>query len=160
MPRIGITGHTSLSENTSHLIYRTMKQKLDAYRPTELHGITCLAEGADQLFARAIIERGGTYEAILPAVDYRDSVIEKSRRLVFDELVSGAVAVLYMPFARSGRVAYMAASRELIRRSDLLFAVWDGAPSDRLGDTGDVVAAARARELSVHVVWPANAVRV
>jgi hypothetical protein len=160
MPRIGITGHTSLSDSTSNLVYHAMKRELGVYRPTELHGITCLAEGADQLFARAIADRGGTYEAILPAGDYRDNVIEKSRRVVFDELVSGAVAVSYMPFARSGRAAYMAASRELIRRSDLLFAVWDGSTSGRLGDTGHVVATARKHELSVRVVWPENAVRV
>ncbi len=40
-----------------------------------------------------------------------------------------------------------------------LVAVWDGAPSDGTGGTGDVVLAARERGLPVTVVWPDGAVR-
>jgi hypothetical protein len=53
----------------------------------------------------------------------------------------------------------MAASEELLRRSELLFAVWDGSMAGRLGETGAVVAAARVRNLRVRVLWPANAIR-
>jgi hypothetical protein len=37
--------------------------------------------------------------------------------------------------------------------------VWDGLPSRGLGDTADVVAAARAAGLPVAVLWPAGARR-
>jgi hypothetical protein len=53
----------------------------------------------------------------------------------------------------------MAASEELLRRSEVLFAVWDGSTSGRLGETGEVVAAARQRQLEVRVLWPADAAR-
>lgn len=159
MPKIGITGHTRLTSRTRTLVYAALRERLAAYPAAALHGITCLAAGADQLFARAVLDAGGTYEVILPARDYRDRVIRKSRLAAFDDLTTRATTVSYMPFDRSGREAYMAASQELIRRSDLLYAVWDGSRSTRLGDTADVVTAARRQRLSVRILWPVNAIR-
>src|SRR5438270_8807895 len=149
MPRIGITGHSRLTRRTRTLVYQALKEKLGEYQASALHGITCLAAGADQLFAHAIIDAGGTYEVILPASDYRDRVIKRSKRAAFDKLTTGATKVSYMPFDRSGREAYMAASRELIRRCEVLFAVWDGSRSVQLGDTANVFPVARAHRPSV-----------
>jgi hypothetical protein len=158
MPRIGVTGHTLLSADTATTVYEALRDELRRYRAARLHGITCLAAGADQLFANAVLDIGGTFEAIVPAADYRDKVVSADNRPEFDELVGLAERVTYMPFARSGPEAYMAASEELLRRSELLFAVWDGS-AGRLGETGAVVAAARVRNLLVRVLWPANAIR-
>jgi hypothetical protein len=159
VPRIGITGHTRLSSATTTMVYTALCDELRRYRPATLHGITCLARGADQLFARAVLAAGGTIEAILPATDYRNEVVGADNRPEFDALVARAARVTYMPFGRSDRVAYMAASEELLRRSDLLFAVWDGSMNGNLGETGEVVVAARCHNMSVRVLWPANAVR-
>lgn len=159
MPRIGVTGHTLLSADTATMVYDALCDELRRYRPSRLHGITCLAAGADQLFANAVRAVGGTFEAVVPAADYRDKVVSADNRPEFDELIGLAERVTYMPFARSGPEAYMAASEELLRRSELLFAVWDGSMAGRLGETGAVVAAARVRNLRVRVLWPANAIR-
>lgn len=159
MPRIGVTGHTRLSPATATIVYDALCEELRHHDPDTLHGITCLAVGADQLFARAILAAGGTFEAVIPAADYRDDVVTADNRTEFDELVGLALSVTYMPYRRSSRRAYMAASEELLCRSDLLLAVWDGSTNGRLGETGHVVAAARDRELAVRVLWPANAMR-
>jgi hypothetical protein len=159
VPRIGITGHTRLSAATATTVYEALHGELKRYQPRTLHGITCLAVGADQLFASAVLAVGGTFEVVLPAADYRDEVVSAANRPEFDELAASANTVTCMPFARSGPAAYMAASEELLRRSDLLLAVWDGSRAGRLGETGAVVTAARARNLSVRVLWPANATR-
>lgn len=159
MPRIGVTGHTRLSAATARMVDEALRAELRRYRASRLHGITCLAVGADQLFANAVLAVGGTFEAIVPAADYRDEVVSAANRPEFDELIRLAQTVTYMPFARSGPEAYMAASEELLRRSELLFAVWDGSTAGRLGETGAVVAAARVRNLLVRVLWPANAMR-
>jgi hypothetical protein len=159
MPRIGVTGHTRLSAATARMVDEALRAELRRYRASRLHGITCLAVGADQLFANAVLAVGGTFEAIVPAADYRDEVVSTANRPEFDELIRLAQTVTYMPFARSGPEAYMAASEELLRRSELLFAVWDGSTAGRLGETGAVVAAARVRNLLVRVLWPANAMR-
>lgn len=64
-----------------------------------------------------------------------------------------------MPFDESGQAAYMAASEELVARSDLMVAVWDGAPAAGHGGTADVVAYARDQGCEVLVVWPEGAER-
>lgn len=160
MPRIGVTGHVTLAVGTADLVYACLAEQLKLYAGPELHGVTCLADGADQLFARAILALSGTYEVVLPAVDYRSRAVQRHNLDSFDELLSGASGVTYMPFAHSGREAYMAASRELLRRCDQLLAVWDGTPSTRLGDTADVVRTARASGVPVTVLWPAGATRL
>ncbi|GAB3154299.1 hypothetical protein GCM10027290_48540 [Micromonospora sonneratiae] len=159
MPRIGVTGHVILASGTAELIYACLARHLKPYAPAGLHGITCLADGADQLFARAVLALHGTFEVIIPATDYRQRAVEQDNRAAFDELLAQASAVSYMPYPESGREAYMAASEELLSRCDLLVAVWDGQPSTVLGDTADVVRAARARQLPVTVLWPSGARR-
>ncbi|GAB3810134.1 hypothetical protein [Micromonospora zhanjiangensis] len=159
MPRIGVTGHVSLADGTADLVYACLAETLAGYPAADLHGVTCLADGADQLFARAILARGGTYEVVIPATDYRSRAVTRHNLPAFDELLNRASTVSYMPFARSGRPAYMAASQELLRRCDLLLAVWDGRPSAVLGDTADVVRAAQAQGVPVTVLWPAGARR-
>ncbi|MFB9239121.1 hypothetical protein ACFFWC_26930 [Plantactinospora siamensis] len=159
MPRIGITGHVRLADGTAELVYDCLAGFLAPYAGTDLHGVTCLADGADQLFARAVLALGGSYEAIIPALDYRRAAVPAGNRVDFDDLLERAGSVSYMPFPRSGRAAYAAANDELLRRSDLLVAVWDGRPSDRLGATAHVVRAARERGLPVTVLWPDGARR-
>jgi hypothetical protein len=156
MPRIGVTGHTSLGADAAAIVHRLLVDAIAGYPAAEVHGITCLAPGADQLFARVVLDAGGTFEAIIPAADYRDRVVTAAQRPAFDELTARATAVSCMPFPHAGRPAYMAASEELLRRSDVLLAVWDGAPSRRLGDTADVVRAAHRRRLPVRVLWRAG----
>ncbi|MEV4630822.1 hypothetical protein AB0J90_31615 [Micromonospora sp. NPDC049523] len=159
MPRIGVTGHVILANGTAELVAACLAEHLRPYAGPGLHGITCLANGADQLFAREILALDGTYEAVIPAADYRQCAVERENRASFDELLERAVRVDYMPYDRSDRQAYMAASVELLNRCELLFAVWDGRPSVHIGDTADVVRAARERGLPVTVLWPDGARR-
>jgi hypothetical protein len=59
-----------------------------------------------------------------------------------------------MPFERSSRDAYLAASETMLSRCDLLLAVWDGEPSRNVGDTAHVVERAREHDVPVEVLWP------
>ncbi|ROT29283.1 hypothetical protein [Micromonospora sp. HM5-17] len=159
MPRIGVTGHVLLADGTAELIYARLAEELRPYAGSGLHGITCLADGADQLFARAVLALDGTYEVIIPATDYRERAVHRDNLADFDELLDRATTVSIMPFARSGRRAYLAASMELLNRCERLIAVWDGLPSADVGDTADVVRAARERDIPVTVLWPDGARR-
>ena len=159
MPRIGVTGHVILADGTAELVSASLAEHLRPYAGPGLHGVTCLANGADQLFARQILALNGTYEAVIPAADYRQCAVEQENRAAFDELVELASRVDYMPYDRSDRQAYMAASEELLDRCEMLFAVWDGLPSAGIGDTADVVRAARERGMPVTILWPAGAKR-
>nr|MDT0659643.1 hypothetical protein [Micromonospora sp. DSM 115978] len=159
MPRIGVTGHVTLATGTAELVYDCLTAELKPYAGPDLHGVTCLADGADQLFARAVLALDGTFEVVLPAADYRSASVEPANLASFDELLGLARSVHRMDYPHSGREAYMAASLELLSRSELLLAVWDGSPSAVLGDTADVVRAAQSRGLPVTVLWPAGAAR-
>jgi hypothetical protein len=48
-------------------------------------------------------------------------------------------------FEASAEEAHLAARQAVVGRSELVVAVWDGAPARRLGGTADVVAYARER---------------
>jgi hypothetical protein len=149
----------TLTADSVELVYRVLYEALREYAGEHLHGITCLARGADQIFARAVLALHGTFEVVLPAMDYRERVVAPADRDDFDDLLSRASQVSCMRYARSSPEAYMAASRELIRRSELLLAVWDGQPSAMLGDTADVVRAATERGVPMAILWPRGARR-
>jgi hypothetical protein len=152
--RIGVTGYTRLSAEAAALTFNALTAALREYAGRNLHGVTCLARGADQLFARAVIAVRGTFEVVLPAQDYRERIVGTDGRAAFDELLDRATKVRTMPFAHSSRKAYLAASSDMLDRCDLLFAVWDGGPSRKTGDTAHVVSVARARRIPVVVFSP------
>ncbi|ANN20145.1 hypothetical protein SD37_34125 [Amycolatopsis orientalis] len=159
MRRIGITGHSNLSTATVPLIADALHRTLAVLTDEPLVGVTCLARGADQLFARAVLDLGGSVEVVLPAQDYRARKVEPDNAADFDELLDRAVVVDTLPFPESGREAYMAASERVLGGIEALIAVWDGGPSGGHGGTADVIEAARERGLPVTIVWPDGAFR-
>ncbi|MCP2333904.1 hypothetical protein [Actinoalloteichus caeruleus] len=159
MARIGITGHSNLSPDSVSLVETALRDHLRAEGDGELVGVTCLARGADQIFARAVLALGGTTTVVLPAEDYRERKVGPDNAAEFDALIDRATDVEVMPFERSTRDAYVAASERVLNLVERLVAVWDGQPSDGRGGTADVVAAARQRGIPVVVIWPENARR-
>ncbi len=159
MPRVGVTGHASLSGPTARLVTEALRATLAFHPPEDLVGLTCLARGADQIFARVVLDLGGTVEVVLPAADYRARKVEPGNAAEFDALLARATAVHTLPLPESNREAYLAASEHVMAGADELVAVWDGTPPDGAGGTADVVHMARQRGLPVTVVWPAGSVR-
>ncbi|MGI5129252.1 hypothetical protein ACQEVB_20775 [Pseudonocardia sp. CA-107938] len=156
--RVGITGHSNITVDSVPAISEALRATLaDAAKP--LVGISCLARGADQLFATVVLELGGTLEVILPAADYRENKVKPANREQFETLIGKADKVHVMPFETSNREAYEAANENLLDTADVLVAVWDGAPPDGRGGTGDTVRVARERRIPVTVVWPPGARR-
>ena len=51
--RIGITGHMNLTDRTKGLVREAIDAELSQYDPARLIGFSCLAEGADSIFAAA-----------------------------------------------------------------------------------------------------------
>jgi hypothetical protein len=158
MPRIGITGHANLAPDTGPLVAAVLREVLARADPP-LVGVTCLARGADQLFAGVVLDLGGRMEVVLPAADYRERKVEPEDAPLFDELIGRASAVRTMPFPRADRTAYLAASEAVISGVDELLAVWDGCEDSRPGSTADVVRIARAGGVPVTVLWPEGARR-
>lgn len=159
MIRIGITGHVHLTTDSTQPIYDAIVAVLREYGDGCVRGVTCLADGADQIFARAVLATRGSYEVILPARDYRDKQIRPEGQPGFDELVRSASKVSYADHAHSGDDAFLDASLQMLGRCDRLLAVWDGHAGGRSGGTADVVTRARSMRLPVTVIWPDGAAR-
>jgi hypothetical protein len=123
-----------------------------------LVGLSCLADGADQIFATAVLDRGGTIEVIIPAEKYRDGLPEDAKPQ-YDKLFSRAASVHSRAHIESTAEAHMDASRFMVDSADHLIAVWDGEPARSYGGTADVVQYARDRGVPVAVVWPDGARR-
>ena len=65
MYRIAISGHRGLPSLTEHLVDQALRAAL-AERTPGVTGLSCLADGANQIFARAVTDLGGTLEAVIP----------------------------------------------------------------------------------------------
>ncbi|MEO3863692.1 hypothetical protein [Acrocarpospora sp. B8E8] len=122
-------------------------------------GVSCIARGADSLFAEAVLETGGTLEVVLPSRDYRQAKVKPDHAEQFDRLLSRSAQVRVMDFDHASREAYVAANEAVLGSVDELVAVWDGEPATGVGGTADVVAEARERGLPVRVIWPEGARR-
>jgi len=152
-----VTGHRGLLAETTELIDRAVREALTEYGP-EVTGLSNLADGADQIFARAIIDAGGTLEVIIPAKEYRARLPGDARQ-EYDELIARASAVRELPFTASTAESHMAAGKLMIDSADELFAIWDSQPARGYGGTADVVWYARQRGMPVRVIWPEGARR-
>lgn len=73
MPRIAVSGHRDLPTGTVQLVDKALRAALSE-RPADVRGLTCLAAGADQIFARAVLDLGGDIEVVVPAEKYRDGL--------------------------------------------------------------------------------------
>jgi hypothetical protein len=156
--RIAITGHRGLPAETERLVGRAIREQLAAYAGGDLMGLSNLADGADQLFAQAVLDAGGQLEVIIPATRYRDGLPEAAHA-TYDALLARASSVHRLDRIESTEEAHMEASNAMLDRAERLFAVWDGKPARGYGGTADVVAEARHRGIPVTVIWPEGASR-
>ncbi|SNS74162.1 hypothetical protein [Actinomadura mexicana] len=156
--RVAITGHRDLDSRTARMVDTGIRRLL-AQRATDVTGVTCLAEGADQIFARAILAIGGRLEVIIPATGY-EAGLEARARDDFEELAEHAVAVRRLPYRNPGPRSYLHAGLTMLDGVERLIAVWDGAPARGRGGTAEIVGHARQRRIDVDVLWPQGATRV
>ncbi|WP_116248359.1 hypothetical protein [Nocardiopsis sp. FIRDI 009] len=157
MIRIGITGHRALPPDVSERVADLIATHLEPHG-CAMTGVSCLADGADTLFAEAVVAAGAPLEVIVPARDYRAALPAEHHR-TYDRLLGQAVLVHTLPNTASTPQAHMAAGKALVDRCDQLIAVWDGQPARGPGGTADVVAYARERFRPVSVLWPQGAHR-
>ncbi|MFB6823348.1 hypothetical protein ACFCXA_17380 [Streptomyces virginiae] len=162
MKRIGCTGHQTLSPATRRSVTAAIAEELADLAGTDTDGVvgvTCLAEGADQIFAHTILASGGILHAVRPCADYEDSFQSSAPLTAYASLLRLAAEVSSLDFPAPSEEAYLAAGHAVVQHSDVLLAVWDGRPAAGKGGTADIVHYARARGLDVRVIWPAGASR-
>jgi hypothetical protein len=157
--RIGISGHRDLTDETVIAVRREIQTRLAGEDSSTLVGVSCLADGADQIFAQAVLGAGGRLSVVIPSTDYRDRLPETAHA-TYDDLISHADDTEALDYTDSTPDAHMAASRAMLDQIGCLFAVWDGKPARSWGGTADVVDEARQREIDVVVIWPEGSRRL
>jgi hypothetical protein len=157
--RIGITGHMNLTPETIDLVRAGISEALEAHQDGDLVGFSCLAAGADSIFAQAVLDVGGKLTVVVSSADYRDKKVDPADQSAYDLLLSQASEVNAMPFKTGGREAYAAANEHILTSIDHLFAVWDGQLPAAKGGTADAVSQAQHRGIPVTIIWPVGAER-
>ncbi|MEU9209441.1 hypothetical protein AB0D27_16200 [Streptomyces sp. NPDC048415] len=159
MVTVAVTGHMDLTAEAADSVRAALRELLAGLRDDTLTGRSCLARGADTIFAEEILALGGRLSAIIPSRDYREAVVRPADISRFDALCDAADEVVIMPFEHAGADAYEAANLRLLEGADRLTAVWDGSAPTARGGTADTVAVARSSGVAVDLVWPPGARR-
>lgn len=157
MTIIGFTGHQGIPAVAADYVRAEIAKALEEAWPP-VRGVTCLAAGADQLFAEELLAVGGQLIVVIPSGGY-ESTLEEAPLLRYRELVAASAQTVRLPYPSPTEEAFMAGGQEVVRRCDQLIAVWDGLPAQGLGGTADVVALARELGTPVRVIWPAGVTR-
>lgn len=158
MRRIAISGHRGLPAQVERRVTELIRAALAETDGDEITGLSCIADGPDQIFAREVLDHGGTIEAIIPAEKYRAALPDEAHD-EYDRLMNRAAQVHHMSLTESDSEAHMAASAYMVDHASELWAVWDGLPARGYGGTADVVAYAREKGVPVRIIWPDGARR-
>ncbi|WP_147138922.1 hypothetical protein [Stackebrandtia albiflava] len=159
MPRIAVTGHRDLDDTTAGVIRAAFDARIaELTVEGRVVGVSCLADGADALFAAAVLDAGGDLVAVIPAEKYRDG-LPAAYRPEYDRLLGAALDVIRLDHVEVTARAYTDAGLASLVGADELIAVWDGRPAAGSGGSADVVAQAREQGVPVTVIWPDGARR-
>lgn len=154
--KIGVTGHQRLPESAEKLLHDSLRLFLGA--DPRLTLVCCLAKGADQEAARVVLAGGGQVEAVIPCINYAETLVGDDREQ-YERLLEATAARRVLPFVEPSEGAFLAGGIVVVERADHLVAVWDGQPAQGLGGTADIVAYARQVGRDLTVVWPQGVLR-
>lgn len=158
MTRIGVTGHQNLPAAFIPQIRKEIEGVL-GQTPGEITGVTSLAAGTDQLFARAVLDRDGLLHAVIPCSGYESAFTDPRTLATFHELLSACSEIETLPRDQPSERAFLEAGHRVVDLADLLVAVWDGQKAKGMGGTADIVSYARHRSRECVVIWPPGAIR-
>ena len=156
---VGVTGHRpNRIKISADALERQCLDVLsliaDGSEHSRLIALTALAEGADRAFAVAALKCAFELHVVLPmrTADYEKTFSDPSAIGEFHNLLAKAAEVRELPGdpARSSD-AYAAVGLEIVDRSNVVVAVWDGEPGAGKGGTPDVIE--MATRASKPIVW-------
>lgn len=136
--KIGLTGHQNIgSKSDVDWVRVQLAKQFDLYSITE--GFSCLAVGSDQLYAEILNEKKISLTAIIPSEEYEKTFKEKSDFRKYERLLSKAQKIVKLNYSSPTEEAFYAAGKEVVNRSDMMLAIWNGKKAKGLGGTADIV---------------------
>lgn len=153
---IGLTGHRDLDPRYEPELRDALKRELGAiqarFKSLQVELLTGLAEGADTLATQVALEIGMPVRAVLPMPralyedDFAGKALDEFRalsndpRLTIEEIPLPVGADLAGVMEGAARDALYARLMDyLVRRSNVLVALWDGEATGLTGGSSDVV---------------------
>ena len=135
--KVGVTGHQDFaSSEVQKWVEQEIRNNI-ATRTIEV-GFTCLARGADQIFAEVLLQQHVPYTAIIASHDY-EKTFPEGQRAKYRELLAQAQSVVKLDNQYATEEAFFSAGKEVVQLSDFIIAVWNGLPAKGLGGTADIV---------------------
>jgi hypothetical protein len=149
---IGVTGHQDIPPMAMDYITRALEARLALL--AHPIGMCSLAAGGDQLFAEAIVTRGGELHVVIPCRGYEGAFSTNIDREQYKAFLEKATDIVTLDYPSPSEEAFFAAGKQIVEAADELIAIWDGEPARGYGGTADVVAYARDNGKPVMVIWP------
>lgn len=136
--RVGITGHQKLgSEVRVKWVCREVSYAVKKYNVTQ--GVTCLATGADQIYAEILKGENIPYVVVIPSDKYEKTFGDRSSLEKYQMLLDQANRMIKLKFNEPNEKAFFEAGKRVVNLSRAIFAIWNGKKAKGLGGTGDIV---------------------
>jgi hypothetical protein len=150
--RVGVTGHQRRKGADWSWVEAELGRELSAHA-SSLEGWTSLAAGADQIFARVVLQLGGALVAVVPIRNYERFFATPDQLGEYHRLLSRCIRTVQLDAPDSGQ-AFVAAGHRIVDECQQMLAVWDGLPARSPGSTGDVVKYARTLQRPITILDP------
>lgn len=150
MIAVGVSGHRDLIdlEAVSNAVDEALGEILTAYGDNPLQVISPLVEGADRVVVWRAMANYSVHLVVPLPMEMSDYMLDFksiSSKAEFMTLLEQADQVIELPAEDTREACYLAAGMYTLDHSDVLIAVWDGAPARGIGGTAEIVAEARRR---------------
>jgi hypothetical protein len=155
---VGITGHQDIPPAARKFIEHRIT---DLFRsmPGKWVGVSSLASGADQLFAKIALRMGAELYAVIPCANYESTFADKRALNLYQRLFQQAGKVEVLNYKAPSQSAFLHAGHRVVDLCQVVVAVWDGLNARGKGGTADIVRYAQKRAKEIVVVWPSGVSR-
>jgi hypothetical protein len=148
-----LTGHQDLGGTNVESWLASVLDKWLASHKVEL-GLTCLAAGADQLFAECLLRQGIPFNVTVPCKGYEKAFKSEESRKRYHKLLACAQAFYVEAYEHPSEEAFFSAGKRIVTQCDMLIAIWDGQKSHGLGGTADIVEYAASLQKPIFHINP------
>lgn len=136
--RVGISGHQKIRPSQACAWVETaLRDELIAQNATV--GVSCLAAGADQIFAAIVLELGLELEAIIPCEDYISAFTQAESKEQYAMLSARAIYHYKLGYPEPSEEAFLRAGEHVVDSCDVMLFVWNGEPARGRGGTEEIV---------------------